>query len=56
MIAQSSMRGELTLTLRSIADIGGSQTTADEKNKDRDRSNSIRVLRYGVRAKAYGVQ
>lgn len=56
VIAQSSMRGELTLTLRSIADIGGSQTTAEEKNKDRDRSNSIRVLRYGVRAKAYGVQ
>ena len=48
------MRGEITLALRSIADIGGQQTSADDKSKDR--SNAIRVLRYGVRAKAYGVQ
>jgi pilus assembly protein CpaB len=53
-IAQSSQRGEIILALRSIADIGGGQTVADDKNKDR--GNSVRVLRYGVRAKAYGVQ
>ena len=53
VVAQSSMRGEINLTLRSIADIGGTQTTDD---KSRDRTNAIRVLRYGVRAKAYGVQ
>ena len=54
VIAQSSMRGEITLALRSIADIGEAQTTTEDKSKDR--ANAIRVLRYGVRAKAYGVQ
>lgn len=54
VVAQSSTRGEITLVLRSIADIGGTQTITDDRSKDR--SNAIRVLRYGVRAKAYGVQ
>ncbi len=54
LIAQSALRGEITLALRSIADVGGKETVADDKSKER--SNSIRVLRYGVRAKAYGVQ
>lgn len=55
IVAQAGMRGEITLVLRSIADIGGVLTTAEDKGKDRANS-SIRVLRYGVRAKAYGVQ
>ncbi|MEQ1614230.1 MAG: Flp pilus assembly protein CpaB [Hyphomicrobiaceae bacterium] len=54
LIAQSSLRGEINLLLRSIADIGGAQTATDDRSKER--ANSIRVLRYGVRAKAYGVQ
>lgn len=54
VVAQGALRGELTLALRSIADIGGGQTSADDKNKER--GNSIRVLRYGVKSKAYGVQ
>lgn len=52
VLAQASLRGELALVLRSIADIGGNQPTEAAK----DRGNSVRVLRYGVRAKAYGVQ
>jgi pilus assembly protein CpaB len=54
IVAQAGVRGEITLVLRSIADIGGRDTTSEDKSKDR--ANSIRVLRYGVRAKAYGVQ
>jgi pilus assembly protein CpaB len=53
-VAQAALRGEIALALRSIADIGGTQTVAEDKS--RDRTNAIRVLRYGVRAKAYGVQ
>lgn len=54
LIAQSAMRGEITLALRSVADIGGAVTTGDDRSKERP--NSVKVLRYGVRAKAYGVQ
>jgi pilus assembly protein CpaB len=53
LLALANSMGELTLALRSIADInapgGGTQ-------KDQSRgSNSIRVLRYGVKSRAYGV-
>lgn len=54
LVAQASLRGEITLLLRSIADIGSAQTASDDRAKERP--NNVRVLRYGVRAKAYGIQ
>ena len=53
-VAQATLRGELSLALRSVADIGSSEARAEERGKDR--GNSVKVLRYGVRSKAYGVQ
>jgi len=54
MITQAGSRGEISLVLRSIADISsGENAQAEDRNKDR--GNSIRVLRYGNRSKAYGV-
>ncbi len=52
LIAQSKMRGEITLVLRSVADMGVASGNNDEK---KERATSVRVLRYGVRSKAYGV-
>lgn len=51
VIAQSTIRGELQLVLRSIADIGAAQVAVEEK---KDRGTSIKVLRYGVKSKVYG--
>ena len=53
LVAQATMRGELSLALRSVADIGTGATLSDDK---RGNGSAIKVLRYGVRAKAYGVQ
>jgi pilus assembly protein CpaB len=53
IVAQASMRGELSLALRSIADIGTGQGGAPQRNLDR--GNAVKVLRYGVKSKAYGV-
>jgi pilus assembly protein CpaB len=54
VVVQSAMRGELSLALRSVADIASNEVTEAQKSKDA--GNSVRVLRYGVRSKAYGVQ
>jgi pilus assembly protein CpaB len=56
MLALANSMGELTLALRSIADLdmkSGPQA-ADDLNKPKN-SNAIEVLRYGVRTRVYGV-
>lgn len=56
VLALANSMGEITLSLRSIADNlaqTAGPSTADEFNKKT--SNAIRVLRYGVRSRAYGV-
>jgi pilus assembly protein CpaB len=51
LLAEANSRGEISLALRSIADIH-----SDEVPSERDkRVNSIKVLKYGVRSRAYGV-
>lgn len=53
LLALANSMGEISLSLRSIADIdsgGQGPSSAQEK-----RANSIRVLRYGVKSRAYGV-
>jgi pilus assembly protein CpaB len=52
-LALANSRGEISLALRSIADIGKEQQESAPVAEKR--GNSIRVLRYGVKARAYGV-
>jgi len=52
LLALANSMGEISLALRSIADMG----TKDQPTSDRDkRGNSISVLKYGVKKRAYGV-
>ncbi len=50
LLALANSMGEISLALRSIADIDSKDAPTQDK-----RSNSIRVLRYGVKSRAYGV-
>jgi pilus assembly protein CpaB len=51
ILALANSMGEISLSLRSIADID----TKDQPAGPDKRGNSIRVLRYGVKTRAYGV-
>lgn len=52
LLALANSMGEISLALRSIADM----ESKDQPRSDQDkRGNSIRVLRYGVKQRAYGV-
>jgi pilus assembly protein CpaB len=53
LLALANSMGEISLALRSIADVD-SGAPGPTSNQDK-RANSIRVLRYGVRTRAYGV-
>jgi pilus assembly protein CpaB len=50
-LALANSMGEISLSLRSIADIDSKEQVAGPDK----RGNSIRVLRYGVKSRAYGV-
>jgi pilus assembly protein CpaB len=54
MLALANSQGEISLSLRSVADLNAAAgpTAADTKNK---LSNTVRVLRYGVKSRQYGV-
>jgi pilus assembly protein CpaB len=54
LLALANSMGELTLSLRSVADINAGSGPGTGKEQSRG-SNSIRVLRYGVKSRAYGV-
>jgi pilus assembly protein CpaB len=51
-LAQANSLGEISLSLRSIADMGNNEVPASAPDK---RDTSIKVLRYGVRQRTYGV-
>lgn len=53
LLALANSMGELTLALRSIADVNTASGPGNAK--DQRGSNSIRLLRYGVKSRAYGV-
>ncbi len=49
-------KGEITLALRSIADFNKTEPSASPKAKETKASNNtVRVLRYGVKSRSYGV-
>lgn len=53
LLALANSMGEITLALRSVADMGSSGPGTG--NPLAQRGNSIRILRYGVKSRAYGV-
>ncbi len=53
MLAMANTMGNITLALRSIADLA--EKSGGMKKKRRDRSGSVGLLRYGVKKRAYGV-
>ncbi|MGC4064093.1 MAG: Flp pilus assembly protein CpaB [Polyangiaceae bacterium] len=56
LLALANTMGEISLSLRSVADLNGDGPTAsDDMNGKKDRGNSVRILRYGVKSRAYGV-
>lgn len=52
MLAQANSQGEISLALRSIADLTGESQGPDARDK---RGTPIRMLRYGMQKRAYGV-
>ncbi|MCB1546466.1 MAG: Flp pilus assembly protein CpaB [Hyphomicrobiaceae bacterium] len=56
LLALARSMGEISLSLRSIADLSkdGKESSAETRLRSQ-RGNSIRVLRYGVKSRAYGV-
>lgn len=55
LLALANSMGEITLSLRSIADLNSEGQNLTGNALNRDRSNSVQVLRYGVKSRAYGV-
>lgn len=55
MLAQANSMGEISLSLRSIADGAPKTPTADSDPFNTEHSNAVRVFKYGVPTRAYGV-
>ena len=55
MLALANSMGELSLALRSIADLNADKNFDATKKKPVQESTSINILRYGVKGRAYGV-
>lgn len=54
LLSLANAMGEISLALRSVADLS-LETGPTNNELQKQRSNAIRVLRYGVRSRAYGV-
>ncbi|HEX8027464.1 MAG TPA: Flp pilus assembly protein CpaB, partial [Vicinamibacterales bacterium] len=54
-LAQANSTGEISLALRSIADIPKKDATADADLGKKDRGSAIRILRYGNRSQISSV-
>ena len=56
LLALANSMGEISLALRSVADLNGDGPSATTRwATSKDRGNSVRILRYGVKSRAYGV-
>ncbi len=55
MMALANSMGEITLALRSVADLSTDPARSGNVNLDKERGNAIRVLRYGAKSRVYGV-
>lgn len=55
LMALANSMGEITLSLRSIADLRTDPARAGGADLNKERGNSIHVLRYGAKSRVYGV-
>jgi pilus assembly protein CpaB len=57
LLALANSMGEISLSLRSVADLSGDKGLGamGDLDKSKERTNAIRVLRYGVKSRAYSV-
>jgi len=56
LLALANSMGEISLTLRSISDINAEASGSQGEDLfNKDRGNSIKMLRYGVKTRSYGV-
>ena len=55
LLARANAMGEISLSLRSIADSGNNDAASDVDPFNNDRSTAVRMLKYGVPSSAYGV-
>lgn len=55
ILAQANSMGEISLSLRSIADNDPKSPAADADPFNTDRSSAVRVFKYGVPTRSYGV-
>ena len=55
LLALANSMGEISLALRSIADVNADKNVSKVKKKKTEERTSISVLRYGVKQRAYGV-
>jgi pilus assembly protein CpaB len=55
MMALANSMGEITLSLRSIADLSSEPERGAGIDLNKPQSNSVRVVRYGAKSRVYGV-
>lgn len=55
MMAYANSTGEITLSLRSVADLSTDPTASGGVDFNKQRGSAVRVLRYGAKSRSYGV-
>jgi pilus assembly protein CpaB len=55
MMALANSMGEITLSLRSVADLSSDPERAGGLDLNKPQNNSVRVVRYGAKSRVYGV-
>ena len=55
LLALASSMGEISLALRSVADMSAANGPGTGNGLNSQRGNSIRVMRYGIKSRTYGV-
>jgi len=55
MMALANAMGDITLSLRSVADLSSDPERAGGLDFNKQRNNSVRVVRYGAKSRVYGV-
>lgn len=55
MMALANSVGEITLSLRSVADLSSDPERAGSLDLNKPQNNSVRVVRYGAKSRVYGV-
>lgn len=55
MMALANSMGEITLSLRSVADLSSDPERAGGLDLNKPQNNSVRIVRYGAKSRVYGV-